>query len=448
MRRFDAAGQPVAFGSAASSPTGFGPGAVLRPDGSVAWATSSNESNAEVLGIRVLTSAGEPDTSFSGDGELTISFAGLRPGWTSGGPLLRAAWLGVRPDASLIVAGAPVDNGASQARVLVTGTLDTSYGDAGRLVVFANELPGERVFSALGGLAPNGVPHWFVQENGAWAFTRGVTRISGTGTSTTLAATTDRTSGPPGTLVTVTGSGCPGTEVIVGDPSDFGSSIVDRRSSTGTSHYPTTADGAFTAIFAVSPEASFGGTASDHTYPVPVLCPATGKSIVAGTFTYTAATSTWITVSLRPLHSGETTHVVAVSPDGVAVGSSGGVPVKWDRAGNPAELFRYAGCTGTATAVWGQDIVGNIQCPGGVTWAMRWNYGFSGGTGPLSNVFEVRDTNASAMWPATGPPPARSMRSSQHPTGPPIPSSTPASPRAPRRSRATGTPWERPAAWT
>lgn len=77
-----------------------------------------------------------------------------------------------------------------------------------------------------------------------------------------------------------------------------------------------------------------------------------------------AADAPWTTVKLAPLAEGQKTVVEDISNAGIAVGSSGGKPVRWSATGTPTALNLAEGCTtGVATSVTAAGVAaGTMDC--------------------------------------------------------------------------------------
>jgi uncharacterized delta-60 repeat protein len=80
---------------------------------------------------------GSPDTSFNGSGHVATAFAG-----TSGAALFdRCLAVAVRPDGRILAAGSTAQNGGANnvalVRYMPDGTLDATFGNAGRVIVNA-----------------------------------------------------------------------------------------------------------------------------------------------------------------------------------------------------------------------------------------------------------------------------------------------------------------------
>jgi uncharacterized delta-60 repeat protein len=108
-----------AYGMTTSKP-------VLDANGKITYcATRDTASGLDFVVARV-NPDGTPDTSFSGDGKLTVNFGGNDD---------ECAALVVQADGRIVVAGS-TDDGATRtfalARITTVGTLDTSFGTGGR----------------------------------------------------------------------------------------------------------------------------------------------------------------------------------------------------------------------------------------------------------------------------------------------------------------------------
>jgi uncharacterized delta-60 repeat protein len=103
-------------------------GLAVTPDGKVLIAGHSSVTNFALVR---LDSTGSPDLSFNGDGTLRIAF---------GAGTTFAHGVAIQPDGKIVLAG-KAQSGFAFARVLPGGTLDTTFGDAGRQVVLFNSKP-------------------------------------------------------------------------------------------------------------------------------------------------------------------------------------------------------------------------------------------------------------------------------------------------------------------
>ena len=253
LRRYDASGNPVALAPGAQ-PYGVGTQALMRPDGSIVFPSGADDAT-QTLEVRAIKADATPDTSFSGDGVASVSFTGLRPGGLSGSSSPRAAWMGMQPDGKLIVAGTAAAGGLDLARFLPDGHVDTSYADAGRLTLFKHEVQArDLAFSRYGGLDPSGAPVAFIQASDIWTSVRGAVRIPGTTKTTALHATANRTSGPRGSVVTITGGGCPSGFAALSTKDDFGTGVAERAPWANSTRVETDLNGNFTATLTMASE--------------------------------------------------------------------------------------------------------------------------------------------------------------------------------------------------
>ena len=259
--------------------------AAIRPDGSVVLGTDDYGQGFRFR-VEVLTPTGVPDTSFNGSGVDVVGFGDLQPDWSvSGGNYDRIGWVGVAPDGS-IVAGGSTSSGAAFAR-WHNGTLDATFGTGGRLVLRDRELPAGDHVEAQGGLGPGGAIYEFVETDSL-----NVGRVQGVARVTSFAApalamTYAPAQGSEGTVISFSGSGCPGSSpsVDVSVAIETTPGVFPGVGQTASS----TIDGTFSGTLTANEPTGTTATA-DHTYDIGARCIATGQTIVAGTFTFTPPT--------------------------------------------------------------------------------------------------------------------------------------------------------------
>ena len=200
----------------------------VRTDGSIVLGLDHFGGEGFQFGVQVLTPAGVPDTSFSTDGVDYVGFGNLQPDWSSGYPNSdRIGWVGVTGGGS-ILAGGKTYSGAAFARWR-NGGLDPSFGDGGRFLARDREVPSPYTVGERGLVAPGGAIYEFVETDPSNSQrVGGVIHITAFAPPT-LVATASPTSGPQGTTITVSGSGCPGASgsadaygAIENQPGQFG----------------------------------------------------------------------------------------------------------------------------------------------------------------------------------------------------------------------------------
>ncbi len=134
----------------------FGPGpttatapnvrAVVQPDGRILMGVAVKAGQSQQWVLTRLTANGDPDSSFSGDGRLVVSFPD-QPKF-----LFLTAIL-FQPDKKILMVGFRDDSQLCVARYLPNGGRDRTFGDEGKL---QHTLPGVKARITAAGFGPDG----------------------------------------------------------------------------------------------------------------------------------------------------------------------------------------------------------------------------------------------------------------------------------------------------